>query len=161
VSLSLANEAFGTRVDVTGLSLHDGTAELLANGSFRSGLDRWLVFSDVHLAWRALNTPLQVVFEQGLLGALAWLALIAAAVAAVARQLGDLPATAAAAGGIALLVVGGFDSLLDAPRLIVLLALLLWLTTAGRRPVAGGATGLPAAAATPTQRAVPPAPARG
>ena len=86
VALSLSNGTFGSRVEVTGLSLVDGQDELLGNGSFRHGLDRWFVTSDVHLAWRVLDTPLQVAFEQGTLGILAWLALGVAAIAVALRS---------------------------------------------------------------------------
>jgi O-antigen ligase len=82
------------------------------------------VTSDVHLAWRVLNTPLQVAFEQGALGVLAWLAFGVAALAAVVRSVGSPGATAAFAAAVAgFLAVGLFDSLLDSPRMIVLLAL--------------------------------------
>jgi VanZ family protein len=124
ISLSMHNAAFGTRIDVAQLSLLDGAAEQLANGAFEQGLDRWLMHSDVHLAWRALNTPVQVFFEQGLLGAIAWLVLGIGALAVAARRARKPAATAAAAAAIGFMVVAGFDTLLDAPRIAVLLALL-------------------------------------
>jgi hypothetical protein len=124
VALSLHNATFGSRVEVTQLSLAGAEGEWLRNGSFEQGLDRWFVTSDVHLAWRVLNTPLQVAFEQGALGVLAWLALGVAALAAVVRSVGSPGATAAFAAAVAgFLAVGLFDSLLDSPRMIVLLAL--------------------------------------
>jgi len=177
LSISLQNDAFGTRIDVTDLSLTDGSVELLANGSFDRGLDHWLVFSDVHLAWRALNTPVQVIFEQGLFGAIAWVAIgLSLLAAGVGRT--DVVARAAAAGAMAgLIVVGCFDTLLDAPRLAVLVSLVLWLgwqrglpaaPAAVRRtapaPVRSNDQSLPATfspplAASPGRRAAPPAPA--
>jgi hypothetical protein len=125
LSLSLHNGVFGSRVEVTELSLLDGPADLLSNGSFEHGLDRWFVASDVHLAWRVLNTPLQIAFEQGLLGVIAWSAMCVAAITIVRRP-STLPgATAAFAAAMAgLLVVGFFDSLLDSPRVILLVALI-------------------------------------
>jgi len=94
---------------------------LLTNGAFEQGLDRWLMYSDIHLAWRALNTPVQVFFEQGLLGVMAWLALgIGVLAGAVGR--GRTPAAAAAAA-VGFVIVACFDTLLDAPRIAVLLAL--------------------------------------
>jgi VanZ family protein len=126
VSLSLHNGASGLRIEVTGLSLRDGPTELLANGAFDRGSDRWLMHSDFHLAWRAHSTPLQIAFEQGMFGLLAWTALGFAATVAVVRRSGDLPAAALAAA-TAFLAVGCFDTLLDAPRLVVLAGLVLWL----------------------------------
>jgi VanZ family protein len=127
-SVTLHNGRFGTRVDVGGLSLTDaeGSTERLANGVFDAGLDRWLMHSDAHLAWRAKSTPLHVLFEQGLFGVLAWGALGVAVLARAWRATRRLPAAAAAAAlGFAL--VGAFDTLLDSPRLIVLTAFVLWL----------------------------------
>jgi len=125
VSLSLHNGNPAARIEVTQLSLRDGSAELLANGSFERGLDRWLMHSDVHLAWRALNSPVQILFEQGLFGLAAWVALGAGLMVAMVRSPYKIP-VAAAAAAIAFLIVGCFDTLLDAPRLVVLAALVLW-----------------------------------
>jgi hypothetical protein len=124
VSLSLHNATFGARVDVTQLSVLDGQRELLANGSFERHLDRWFMHSDAHLAWRAHSTWLQVLFEQGLLGVAAWLALGVAEVGAAVRAI-NAPAVSAAALAAAagLLVVGSFDTVLDSPRIIVMLGL--------------------------------------
>ena len=124
LALSLHNGMFGSRVEVTGLSLADGQRELLDNGSFEHGLDHWLVTSDVHLAWRALSTPIQVLFEQGALGLLAWLVVLSKAFATLGRRTGA-PSVGAAfvAAVVGFLVVGCFDSLLDSPRVILLLAL--------------------------------------
>jgi VanZ family protein len=126
IALSLHNGVFGSRVEVTQLSLVDASqADLLSNGSFEHGLDRWLVASDVHLAWRTLNTPLQITFEQGVLGVLAWLMLCVAAIAVVLRPSAYPGVTAAFAGAlIGFLAVGCFDSLLDWPRIILLVALI-------------------------------------
>jgi VanZ family protein len=126
VSLSLHNPRFGTQVQVRDLSLLDGSSELLANGSFDAALDRWLMHSDRHLAWRAHNSPLQVLFEQGILGLLAWAAL---AIAVVTRAVRDLRriCVAATAAALGFVLVSLFDTLLDAPRMIVLAAFIFWL----------------------------------
>jgi O-antigen ligase len=91
--------------------------------------------SDVHLAWRALNSPLQILFEQGLFGLVAWVVLATGAVVAMARSPRGIP-VAAAAAFIAFLAVGCFDTLLDAPRLVVLAAFVLWsmVHAVSRRP---------------------------
>ena len=85
VSISLQNGQFGSRVEVTQLSLVDKNVDLISNGAFEDGLDHWFVTSDVHLAWRVHNTPLQIAFEQGVLGVAAWLAMILAAIVLVWR----------------------------------------------------------------------------
>jgi hypothetical protein len=125
MSLSLHNGTFGSRVDVTELSLVDRQADLLSNGSFEHGLDHWFVASDMHLAWKVKSTPLQIAFEQGALGILAWLVLGVAAIAVVLRPSVSPGSTAAfAAALIGFAVVLCFDSLLDSPRVILLIALI-------------------------------------
>ncbi len=124
VSLSLHNGATGVRIELKQLSLRGRSTERLDNGSFEHGLDRWLMHSDEHRAWRALNTWVQVAFEQGLLGVLAWLSLGFAIVVAAVRT-GDAAASAAVgAAALAFVAVGCFDTLLDAPRILVLVALI-------------------------------------
>lgn len=125
ISLSLHNGRFGTRVEVTALSLRDGPRELLRNGAFESGLDRWFMSSDLHLAWRAHNTWLQVAFEQGLLGVLAWLAVGLSVTLTIVRAERTSAAVASAPALLGFLGVGLFDSLLDWPRLVVLLGLVV------------------------------------
>ncbi len=79
----------------------------------------------MHLAWKVKNTPLQIAFEQGALGILAWFVLCVAAIAAALKPyLSPGVAAAFAAAGVGFLVVGCFDSLLDSPRLILLIALI-------------------------------------
>jgi VanZ family protein len=125
LSLSLHNGVFGSRVEVTQLSLLDGQQNLLSNGSFADGLDRWFMTSDEHLAWRVKNSPLQIAFEQGVLGVIAWLGLCVAAIVVVRKRSALPGATAAfAASLIGFLLVGSFDSLLDSPRVILMLALI-------------------------------------
>lgn len=145
LTLSLQNPNFGTRVEVTGLSARQGDRETLRNGAFARGLDGWFMTSDLHLAWHEKNTLLQILFEQGLLGLLAWAAVgvgvvrrlrwhgtAGAAVAPPGLARTDRIAVGSVAAGArealaasiaGVLVVASFDSLLDAPRLILLLAL--------------------------------------
>jgi VanZ family protein len=126
VSLSLHNAVFGVRVDVTQLSLLDGQRELVANGSFAHGLDRWLMHSDLHLAWRALHTWLQIAFEQGGLGVLAWLMLALAVATASAGRTGHTAVAAAVAASVGLALIGCFETLLDSPRQVLLATMVLW-----------------------------------
>ena len=125
ISLSLHNDTFGSRVDVTQLSLVDAQGNLVSNGSFEHGLDHWFMASDMHLAWKVKNTPLQIALEQGALGIVAWLVLGVAAIAIVLRPSVSPGSTAAfAAALIGFAVVCCFDSLLDSPRVILLIALI-------------------------------------
>jgi VanZ family protein len=124
--LSLSNPVPGAVARVEKVSVRDPRgAELLRNGDFAHRLDRWFFTSDHHLAWRAHNSLLQVLFEQGLLGLAAWASIVLVALRrlwlADARR-GWVAAVGAA--GTAVLLVSIFDALSDAPRLVVLALML-------------------------------------
>lgn len=136
VSLSLHNGGSGTRIDVTQLSLRDGSEERLANGSFDQGLDHWLMHSDAHLAWRAHNTWLQIAFEQGIVGVLAWLSIAVVGAGAIARGRTN-SAAAAGAGLVAFAAVGMFDTLLDWERTTMLVALVAGTLSVARNSASG------------------------
>lgn len=120
VVFSLAQDSRGRTLRVTDLRLTDSSGrELLRNGSFDQDMAFWLFSSDkLHLPWHMKSLPLHVLFEQGLVGLGLWSALLATALwrvtAGAARRHPLAPALAAALLGF--LVVGLFDSLVDAPR---------------------------------------------
>ena len=124
VRLSLVNEG-RTTVEVTDLSLTgvDGV-DLVRNGDFQAGLDHWTFTSDNHLAWHTKSLPLGIYFDQGLLGLVGFAALllVGAANAMRAVQRGQPDGAALLAAIAAFATVGAIDTLLDAPRF-----LLLWL----------------------------------
>jgi O-antigen ligase len=137
VKLSLFGEAEGTRIDLDDVSLRDDAGgELLKNGGFTDGTDHWFFASDNHLPWHLENTWLQVGFEQGLAGLAAFAALVGAAFAALGRRLraGDRHAPVLAAALAAFLALSPLSSVLDFPRisLIVYLLLLQAISLAGK-----------------------------
>lgn len=117
-------------LQVDELSLVDASGrELLDNGDFARGADRWFFSSDRHhLPWHAKNLWLHYFVEQGWLGLVAFSLLCVAAVwrlsfgGAAAHPL----APPLLAGLTAFFIVGAFDSLVDAPRLAVLGFLVLF-----------------------------------
>lgn len=134
VKFSVSTPAGQGSVDIDNLRLSEGSAAtaLLANGDFSAGMDHWFFSTDVDPPWHIHSLPIAVLFEQGWFGVLAWSALTL--VAAIngwrsARAGARLPATAwAAAGGF--LVCGSLNTLIDEPRFLALLLLLLWLSAA-------------------------------
>jgi len=125
-SISVASE--GTRVDIDAIHVRtEHSGELIANGDFSDGLSRWFFTSDrYHLPWHAKNLALDILFEQGIVGIIVFAVLFGAALARLARACSaHLEAAYVVAALIGFVVVGFFDSLLDAPRLAFLFYLLL------------------------------------
>lgn len=129
VKLSLENAAPGTTIDVDDVSLVGPTGvNLVANGNFTAGGDRWFLSSaHSHLPWHVKSLWLQIVFDQGWAGLLVFIAAVGSATGRVALLAwrGSFHAAILLASLGGFLTVGTFDSLFDAPRLTMLFFLLL------------------------------------
>ncbi|MHB1247741.1 MAG: VanZ family protein, partial [Sulfuriferula sp.] len=135
VKLSFYNPQRGTLVDVDNVSLRDESGhELVKNGSFSAGMDRWFFATDNHLPWHFKDLWLQLYFEQGGIGLALFAALVIYAFIALARRWREpeFPAPVLAAALVAFLTVGVVDSLFDMPRM-ALLFYLLWAWAALRK----------------------------
>jgi hypothetical protein len=125
---SLAVESSAESVDIDEVSVvgPDGR-ELIDNGDFADGMEHWFFTSDrYHLPWHIKSLPLNVLFEQGLIG-LALFALLVVMVLwrlAVGRAAAHPAAPYLAAAVAGFLVVGLFDSLTDVPRVAFVFYLL-------------------------------------
>jgi len=135
---SIAIETSARTVEIAnmGLAGPDG-AERLRNGDFADGMAHWFFTSDrYHLPWHIKSLPLNVLFEQGIVGLVVFALLVATAlirlVAGSSRREPQAPYLAAAIAGF--LVVGAFDSLTDVPRLAFAFWLVL-LVALSRRSV--------------------------
>jgi hypothetical protein len=128
---ALGAEPANVRVQIDKLSLIDADgrgAELLNNGGFEAGLAHWYAVGEPgYTPWHLQNAAVHLLFEQGLLGLLAWLGAFGLAlwrlVFGVARQRSLAPPLAGAL--LALAVVGSQDSLFDMPRVAFVGSLLL------------------------------------
>ena len=128
VQLSLFNPQDKGVVDVDNIRLFDrGGANLILNGDFAQGGDYWFFKSGNHLPWHTKNMWIHLAFEQGLVGLAIFCVLIIAAVWRLMRGswAGEPLATVWLAGISGLLTIGFVDSLLDTPRLAMLLVLAL------------------------------------
>lgn len=134
VKLSLENAGASTTVSIHRVRLLDGDGiDLIRNGAFERGWDHWFTSANFsHLAWHAKNLGVGLLFDQGWFGVIAFASILAAALGSSGRLAwrGDLTQGAALAAMLGFLVVGCFDSLLDAPRVATLFFLLLGLGTA-------------------------------
>lgn len=136
VKLSMFNQDPTTLIDVDKVSLLDARGhDLIRNGDFSQGMQRWFFSTDSHLAWHAKNLFVHVLFEQGWLGLGAFVLLLAAAVWSLLRRSAhDALAVTLLLAFAAFLVVGMVDSLIDEPRLDFLF---FWLLSIAL--VSGGA----------------------
>jgi hypothetical protein len=130
VELSFANQRAGSIIDLTGVQLTDADGRnLVANGDFAAGADRWFFTTDDYLSWRVENVWLQMLFDQGWLGLLTFTSLTVYLVAGLLRRLGrgDALACGLLASIAGILSVGLFGSILDSPRIALLFYLTLLL----------------------------------
>jgi VanZ family protein len=120
----------GAPVEVASVSVQtpDG-GELLRNGDFASGLARWFWSTDVDPPWHIHSLPVALWFDLGWVGVVLWtLALGLAAVAALRRwQRGQVLAPAALVALAGLMTSGLVNTLVDTPRFLLLVLLLVWL----------------------------------
>jgi hypothetical protein len=123
VELDLFDPVPGSTIEIGHIRMLDPQGhDILANGDFSRGTERWYFTGDEHLIWRIKDQYLISLFEGGVLG-LASLVLLAGtaltgAVRAMAR--GDRMAAAVAAALVVFLFSGVFDYLLEVPRLAAL-----------------------------------------
>jgi len=136
VRLSISNPTGGP-LDITRVALYDVSGNnLIGNGQFTRGMDHWTVTSDTHLAWHAKSMPLSIFFEMGWLGLVGsgWLLVSAIRRTLGAARLGHDDALAFLAALCAFTAVGLIDSLVDAPRFLMLWLLLCLLPHVGPWP---------------------------
>jgi hypothetical protein len=121
VQLALQAPAQAPAIDVADVRLEadDGT-QLLRNGDFERGLDRWFFAADVDLPWHIHSLPVGVLFDQGWFGVVAWTLVLLVALGrglALARA-GHAAQIAATAALAAFLVSASLNTLIDAPRFL-------------------------------------------
>lgn len=129
-----------TPIDLDDIELTDAQLRpLVANGGFEQGGAHWFFSSDRdHLPWHGKNLFVHTFVEQGVLGAVAVLLILAGGLLHLARAPTRLQAHAPTllAALVGLATVGMVDSLLDMPRITVFLLLLAWLALNLRQPPA-------------------------
>lgn len=140
--LSLHTPGDDRRVEVDNVRLTTSTGhQLLANGNFSAGLDHWFFATDIDPPWHIHSLPVAVLFDQGWFGVFAWGLVLAVALAGGVRLAwrGQALVPAALGGLVAFLASGTLNTLIDAPRFLALLLMLLWLAAAEDRQAQGPA----------------------
>jgi hypothetical protein len=122
VTIQMQNGSERATVEVRHMRIAEpgaGSENLIANGDFARGGDRWIMISDFeHLAWHIKNLYLELYFETGLLGTSALLLCFGAALMLTVREVfrGHAMAVGFAGALAGFGVVGAVGSLLDNPR---------------------------------------------
>jgi hypothetical protein len=122
-----------TQLDFDNLSLRRAGSdkELLRNGDFEHGIDHWFGYYDFnHLPWHIKNLWVNMYFELGIAGLLAFMVLVITAFRGLLKPQPDSRdqgafSTAVLLALMGFLAVGTFGTLLDAPRVAFLFYLLL------------------------------------
>jgi len=143
LTLSVLNAGGSVDVDNVMLEAADGRP-LLANGDFAAGMAHWLASAQSYFVpWHIDNLILELLIERGLLGAALLLGLTGAVMWRLLRQAEgvDPAAPFIAASLCGALCVGLVSSLLDVPRVALLLALLLMMGASSGNPNGVGVRG--------------------
>lgn len=140
VKLALHPGASGA-VDVDNIKLEGQDGEqLIANGTFDKGFDRWFFSVDDHMPWHIFNLPVGLLFDQGWLGVVSFGLL---AILALGRAARGVWSERSLTAGVVLAALGGFfilglvNSLVDSPRITLLFLLLACLATLPERRAEG------------------------
>lgn len=128
LELSFAT-APGAVIDIAHVSLSgpDGR-NLLQNGDFSEGTTAWFPTDDHHWIWRTFDQFLTMLFETGVIGLLVWLWFLTEAFRGGLRAARgrDAMLGAALAGAVVAVAVNSlFDAVLEAPRLALVINLVL------------------------------------
>ena len=149
--LAVTNSGQAATLDLRNVQVIDARGvDLVRNGDFAQGGARWNFAADDHLPWHIFNLWVELLFEQGVLGIVAFALAIGVAVARVARAAasGNWFDTAVFAAIIGFLTIGFSESLLDGPRIATLFFLVVIAAfvrrTDGRRGARSSADALQA-----------------
>ena len=123
VEFALANSSKDAVFDVDNVALTDSNGRnLLVNGDFQNGMNRWFFTVDDHTPWQNWNHWVHLYFEQGWFGVLAFLSFVGYLVGRLIKQIyyGNWLATIALAAVSSFLTVGVFGYLFDTPRMALI-----------------------------------------
>lgn len=129
VELDLFDPVPGTTIEIGHIRMLDPQdRDILANGDFSRGTERWYFTDDQHLIWRIKNQYLMSLFEGGAVGLVSFVLLVGTALAGAVRAMGrgERMAAAVAASLVAFMCSGLFDYLLEAPRLAALFYIIVF-----------------------------------
>jgi hypothetical protein len=128
VQLTLSNgNGVGKVIDIDNIKLLDTAGKnLIVNGDFSKGSDRWFFTAEKHHPWHILNLWVHVFFDQGLVGLVLFVLLLVLCAHQSYKKLTDNPFASIFLSALcAFSVVGWVDSPFDAPRITLLFFLMV------------------------------------
>ena len=145
VDLALFDPVPGSTIEIGHIRMLDPQGRnILFNGDFSRGTERWYFTDGQHPIWRIENQYVMSLFESGALGLASLILLAGTALAGALRAMGrgDCMAAAVAASLAGFLCSGVFDYILGAPRIsalfyIIAFSGLTMTQTQMRKPVSG------------------------
>lgn len=120
VEFALANSSKDADIDLDNVRLLDGAGRnLISNGDYSNGSDRWFFTADDHTPWQNWNHLVQLYFDQGWFGIISFLIFTAYILGVLVRRVvkGDWVAGVTLAGLSSFLSVGIFGFMFDTPRM--------------------------------------------
>lgn len=136
VALSMFNQDKAVLIDVDNVTLLDTAGRnLIRNGDFSKGMQRWFFSVDNFWPWHIENNFIHILFEQGWLGLAAFIMLLISVMASLLNRLArDALALTLFISLTAFMMVGLVNSPIDVPRLAFLFFWLvnIALTSAGK-----------------------------
>ena len=122
ISLSMFNQDKASLIDVDNVRLLDDVGRnLVRNGDFSKGMQRWFFSVDNFWPWHIENNLIHVLFEQGWLGLATFVALLATVMMTLLKRVAsDAFALTLFISLAAFMIVGLVNSPIDVPRLAFL-----------------------------------------
>lgn len=130
VKLSIHHAGGKAAVDVDEIRLIDAEgANLLANGDFSQGMGRWFFSADNDLPWHIWSLPVGLLFDQGWFGVIAVGLLLTCALwrAALSTRRGAVGSGALFGALSGIVVLGAVNTMIDSPRVLLLVLTLAFL----------------------------------
>lgn len=137
IKMSLHLPATKSTLDIDNLRLESESGlNLISNGNFSEQLDHWFFAADGHLQWHVKSLFVALLFDQGWFGLIVVCAFFVLALSrGIQSSRRDDPIAGAMLAALSsFLVVGLFDTLIDAPRFLLLLLLLSAFCAARKTP---------------------------
>lgn len=129
VKLSLYNTSQSATVELDNIQITDiAGKKFLSNGDFSQKFDHWFFSVDNDLPWHIWSLPIQILFDQGWLGVIAFGFFVPLGLWRAGQKAwqGNIGAGIFLAAGTGFVMIGILDSLVDSPRLLLLFLLVMW-----------------------------------